>query len=208
MSNWNRRNLLAASLTPLAAGLIAPAAKAIPAGSRVSSREVIRERYFPNVTLITHEGRKVRFYDDVVKDRAVTLNFMFATCNELCPRTTANLVRVQKLMGNRVGRDIFMYSISLKPQEDSPAALAEYVKAHHVGPGWKFLTGDRHDIEMLRRRLGFTDPDPARDRDLTNHIGNVRYGNEPRQLWAACPSLADPDWIVEEISWVMRPAGK
>jgi protein SCO1/2 len=175
-----------------------------PVLPRASSRERIRERYFPNVTLLTHEGKKVRFYDDLLKDRTLTLNFMFATCNELCPRTTANLVRVQKLLGNRVGRDIFMYSISLKPEQDTPAMLAEYVKLHHVGAGWKFLTGDPRDIEMLRRRLGFTDPDPARDRDLTNHIGNVRYGNEPLQLWAACPGLATPEWIVESLSWVMR----
>ena len=206
--NLSRRSWLAASLTPLAAGLVKPASKTSLLANHISSREMIRERYFPNVSLITHEGKKVWFYDDLLKDRALTLNFMFAACNELCPRTTANLVKVQKLLGDRVGRDIFMYSISLKPQEDSPAVLAEYVRTHHVGPGWKFLTGDPQDIEMLRRRLGFTDPDPQRDRDLTNHIGNVRYGNEPRQLWAACPSQADADWIVQEIRWVMQPAGK
>jgi len=130
---------------------------------------------------------------------------MFAMCTELCPRTTANLVRVQNLLGKRLGRDIFIYSITLKPREDSPKVLAEYARHHAVSPGWQFLTGDPDDIEFLRRRLGFTDPDPVRDRDVTNHIGNVRYGNEPRQLWATCPSLADPSWIAQEIGWVMRP---
>jgi protein SCO1/2 len=73
-----------------------------------------------------------------------------------------------------------------------------------VGPGWWFLTGKPEDIELLRRKLGFTDPDPARDADKANHIGNLRYGNEPLQLWAACPGMSNPKWIAESISWVER----
>lgn|SRR5262249_24108208 len=204
MAKINRRFLFAGSLGSLATGLIVPDSTHSGAAEKVSSREVIHQRYFPNVTLTTHDGRKVRFYDDLMKNRVVTLNFMFTNCNELCPRTTSNLVKVQKILGSEVGRKVFMYSLSLKPKEDSPAALSDYMKMHHVGQGWTFLTGDPSDIELLRRRLGFTDPDPARDRDLTNHIGNIRYGNEPLQLWAACPSLADPVWIVQEIQWVIR----
>src|SRR5215471_2618776 len=70
--------------------------------------------------------------------------------------------------------------------------------------GATFLTGAADDIELLRRKLGFTYPDPEIDKDKTQHIGNVRYGNEPMALWAACPGQANPEWIVESISWVDR----
>jgi protein SCO1/2 len=132
------------------------------------------------------------------------ITFMYAQCEEVCPRTTANLLKVQRLLGNRVGRDIFMYSITLKPEQDSPAALKHYMDMYGIKPGWTFLTGKPPDIELLRRKLGFTNPNPAVDQDKLQHIGNVRYGNERLMLWAACPGLAQPEFIVESVSWVER----
>ena len=173
--------------------------------TNVSSRERLRQRFFPNVTLTTHEGRKVRFYDDLLKDKIVTLNFMYAKCDGVCPGITANLVRVQKLLAPRVGKDIFMYSLSLKPQEDTPRALAHYAEMFHVGPGWQFLTGQPADLELLRRKLGFTNPDPAEDADVNQHIGMLRYGNEALEQWAGCPGLAHPQFIAESIGWVDWP---
>ena len=178
--------------------LLSPGRQAIPR----SPREAIRARYFPNVELRTHEDRPARFYDDLIKDKIVLINFMYATCEGVCPGITANLTKVQKLLGDRVGRDVFMYSITLKPEQDSPAALRDYAAMHDVGPGWLFLTGHPADVELLRRRLGFVNPDPRLDADSAEHIGNVRYGNEPRQLWAVCPGLAAAHWIVESLSWL------
>ena len=202
----NRRNLIAMlAAAPLAGGLLARASAEELSLDDRSSREMIRDRYFPNVVLTTHEGKKVRFYDDLIKDKIVLINCMYAKCDGVCPGITANLVRVQRALGARVGRDIFMYSISLKPEEDTPMMLKHYAEMHHVGPGWLFLTGNPADIELLRRRLGFTNPDPKLDADKTQHIGMVRYGNEPLQLWAACPGLAHASWIVESVGWVDWP---
>jgi protein SCO1/2 len=174
----------------------------------MTPRDRIQRRYFPNVVLRTHRGRSVRFYDDLIKGRIVTLNVMYASCEGVCPGITANLVKVQRLLGDRVGRDLFMYSITLKPDEDTPDVLHEYVRIHDIGRGWTYLTGKRDDIEQLRRSLGFTNPNPALDQDVSQHIGNIRYGNEPLMLWAACPGQAKPEWIVRSISWVMGPAGE
>lgn len=173
----------------------------------ISSRERMRQLHFPNVLLTTHEGKKVRFYDDLLKDKIVLINFMYAKCEGICPGITTNLVRVQRLLGDRVGRDIFMYSFSLKPQEDTPQKLTEYTRMHKVGPGWQFLTGDPSDMELLRRNLGFTDPDPLVDADKSSHIGNVRYGNEPLERWAACPGMAHAKFIVESIGWLDPKTG-
>lgn len=150
-------------------------------------REMIRARYFPNVTVLTHEGKRVRFYDDLIKNKIVVLNFTYAECEGICPGITANLVKVQTRLGNHVGRDVFMYSITLKPEHDTPDVLRQYAEMHGVGPGWSFLTGRAEDMELLRRKLGFVDPDPVVDRDSSNHIGVIRYGNEALHLWGACP---------------------
>jgi protein SCO1/2 len=189
----------------LAGGGVAGASGPAASGPEDASRAQTQARYFPNVELLTHEGRKVRFYDDLIRDKIVLINFMYAECTGICPGITANLQRVQRLLGDRVGRDIFMYSLTLKPEQDTPEALAEYAKMHKVGPGWQYLTGSPADLELLRRKLGFTDPDPLVDADKSNHIGNVRYGNEPLQLWAACPGMSNPKMIVESISW-LEPA--
>ena len=170
-----------------------------------SARERIRERHFPNVLLTTHEGKKVRFYDDLIKDKIVVINFMYVKCDGVCPGITANLAKLQKLLGSRLGRDIFMYSFTLKPEQDSPEVLRKYARAYRAKKGWTFLTGTPEDMELLRRKLGFTDPDPKLDADKSNHIGNVRYGNEALQLWGSCPGLSKASWMAESISWVDRP---
>jgi protein SCO1/2 len=168
-----------------------------------TSRERLAENHFPNVMLTTQDGKKVRFYDDLIKDKIVLLNFFYARCDGICPGTTANLVKVQRLLGDHVGRDVFMYSITLKPEQDTPAVLKSYAQAYKAGPGWTFLTGEPQDIELLRRKLGFTNPDPALDAVKSQHIGMLRYGNEPRQLWAGCPGLAHASYIVKSFGWAV-----
>lgn len=208
MPDIKRRKLLAAlAVAPLAGGLVArtEASDAL-VESLLSvddpSREKTRKRYFPNFVLTTHEGKKVKFYDDLIKDKIVVINFMYAKCEGVCVPVTRNLKRVQALLGNRVGRDIFMYSFTLKPEEDTPDKLKHYVHMHKLKPGWTFLTGKPDEINTLRRNLGFFDAKAKLDKDLTNHIGMVKYGNEARQWWAMFPGQANPPWIVESILWM------
>jgi protein SCO1 len=219
MSKLNRREILAAlAAAPLAADVLARTGvvEATVVNSRLGeedkSREKTQKKYFPNFELTTHEGRKVRFYDDLIKDKIVVINFMYAKCEGICPAVTMNLKQVQNLLGRRVGRDIFMYSITLKPDEDTPSQLQHYVHMHHLKPGWTFLTGKPDEIGTLRRTLGFYTSNTEQDKDVTNHIGVVRYGNEARQWWAMCPGKANPAWMVESILWMddgqVKPAPK
>jgi protein SCO1 len=191
-----------ALLGTLSAGFASAVALARPAVAATAIPPSTNRRHFPNVTLITHENRKVRFYDDLVKGKIVLFNFFYTRCEGICIPATANLCKVQSMLGDRVGRDIFMYSISLKPEEDSPRALKEYRDAYDVKPGWTFLTGPKDHCELLRRRLGFADVDPERDKDVTQHSGLVVFGNEPLDSWTACPALATPAVITEAVSWV------
>jgi protein SCO1/2 len=167
----------------------------------LSPRQLFQRRHLPNVELVTHEGAKVRFYDDLVKGKKVLINFMYARCTGICAPVTANLVQVRSMLHGRVGRDIFMYSISLKPRQDTPMALHHFAHMHGTGPGWLFLTGKPADIETLRRGLGFSYLDPVEDARKDNHLGMLRFGDEPMIRWAACPALANPEHIARSIRW-------
>jgi protein SCO1/2 len=174
----------------------------------IAAEERRRSRFL-NAVLRTHEGREVRFYDDLLKGKTVLLNFFYVNCTgeNLCPMATANLVKVQELLGNRAGRDVYMYSITLSPEHDTPKVLKRYTRGFGVKPGWLFLTGEKEDIEGLRRNLGYVNSDPVLDKDRSQHIGMLRYGIEPLERWAACPSLTRPKWIVKYLAW-MKPGGE
>ncbi len=166
---------------------------------RLAARERMRRLNLHNVELTTHRGAKVRFYDDLIKGRKVAINFMYATCDGICLPVTTNLVGVQRLLGDRVGRDIFFYSITLKPEEDSPAVLRDYARARGVGPGWEFLTGHPADIEALRIGLGFRYTDPEEDAEVSNHLGHVRLGVEPLARWGHAVALSRPEHILRSM---------
>jgi protein SCO1 len=200
METTRRSMLIAGSLAPVLSGL------ATQAFGTETEKAVLGPRalYFPNVALHTQDNKKVRFYDDLIRGKVVIVNFFFTRCENLCPRQIANLASVQKLLGDRVGREVFMYSITLDPQHDRPKDLKHFAAMHGAGPGWLFLTGKPEDIELLRHKLGFVDPDPQRDADRSEHIGMVLYGNEMLDRWAACPCLAPPEWMATSIGWVMK----
>jgi protein SCO1/2 len=168
-----------------------------------SSREAIRKRYLPDVIVQTHEGKAALFYEDLVKDKIVVLNFMYLNCESTCPTTLHNLMDVHARLKSRVGRDIFMYSITLDPERDTVAALRKEVHGH-IGarPGWLFLRASPQDTEQLRRKLGFISSDPAVDANKSSHGAMIRFGNEPRELWATVSAFASPQAISRAILWV------
>lgn len=188
----SKRNMLelmgAAALTPLLLGAGAGKAATRQQGTA-----------FPNPILQSHEGRKLKFYDDVVRGKIVVINMMYTVCTGICPGNTANLVRVQDMLGSRVGRDIFMVSLTLRPGFDTPAALQAYRAQYGIKPGWTFLTGTPGDVESIRRSLGFFDSDPAIDSDISQHTGMLRIGNDVRDRWVMTPALASPRQIVRTI---------
>ena len=138
--------------------------------------------YFPNVVLTTQDGQKVHFYDDVLKGKSVVIDMIYTTCGYACPLETARLVQVQKMLGDRVGKDIFFYSITIDPAHDTPKVLKAYAEKYHVGPGWTFLTGKKSDIELIGKKLGLwnNEPDPN---NPDGHTPSVLIGNEPGGQW-------------------------
>lgn len=138
--------------------------------------------YFPNIELVDQDGRNLHFYDDLVKDKVVVINFIFTHCGDTCPAQTANLRRVYKLLAARMGKDIFFYSISIDPKHDTPKALKDYAESFNTGPGWLFLTGKKADVTLLRKKLGLYRADVDADK-LSEHNTSFMIGNESTGQW-------------------------
>jgi len=154
--------------------------------------------YFPNVALTTQHGTEVHFYDDLIKGKAVVISLVYTRCTASCPLETAKLAQVQRLLGDRVGKDVFFYSISIDPEHDTPEALEAYARRFHVGPGWLFLTGKRDDIQLLSKKLGLSSLIDAVSRD--GHQPALMVGNEPTGEWMRNSAVENPKFLARMMS--------
>ena len=156
--------------------------------------------YFPNSTLITQDGDEVKFFDDVIKDKVVAINFIYTTCDDSCPLETARMKDVKSILGDRVGKDIHFYSISIDPEFDSPAVLKAYKKKFNIGDDWTFLTGNQKDITNLRKKLGLyideINTDPA---DLEDHNLNLIIGNQSTGRWMKRTPFENPHILASHL---------
>ena len=148
---------------------------------------------FPNVALINQDGETLRFYDDVVKGKVVSINFMFTSCGDSCPLETAKLRTVQKMLGEHVGKDVYMYSITVDPDRDTPEALKAYMQKFNVAPGWQFLTGNKEDIDQVRDALGMLSEE---EQELSDHAINFVIGNEATGQWFRRTPFDVPEALV------------
>lgn len=164
--------------------------------------------YFPNVPLTTQHGDTVRFFDDLIKDKVVAINFIYTSCVDTCPLETAQLAKVQQILGDRLGEDIFFYSISIDPEHDTPKVLKEY--AERFQAGWTFLTGEESDIILLRRKLGLyieEIQDGSRNHNVSMIIGNQTTGR-----WMKRSPFENPYVLADQLGnwlsgWKNPPKG-
>ena len=158
------------------------------------------EQYFPDVQLTTQDGASVRFYD-LIKGKTVAIELIYTSCRFACPLETARLAQVQRLLGDRMGRDVFFYSISIDPEHDTPAVLKAFAETFHAGAGWTFLTGQRADIERLARKLGlYSTPNPE---DKDGHVPALLIGNESTGDWMRASALDNPNMTATMIArWI------
>src|ERR1051325_4182881 len=187
----SRRNLLSIALV----AAIIFAASIFIAGSHIAEASGPHwgADYFPNVPLVTQDGKVVHFYDDLLKGKTVAIDLIYTQCVDSCPLETARLVQTQKILGDCVGKDIFFYSISSDPKRDTPAVLKAYAEKFGVGPGWLFLTGNEDDIKRIAKKLGLSRPNDTATRD--GHQPMLMIGNEPTGQWMRNSAVASPKYL-------------
>jgi len=178
-------------------GLVLAAAAALCAGGPSGAATPWGADYFPNVPVTTQDGKTLRFYDDLLKDKSVAVLLFYTSCKDVCPLETANLVKVQQLFGERMGRDIFFYSIAIDPW-DTPKENKKYAQKFGVGPGWLFLSGKEADIQLIARKLGLSRSFDALTKD--GHAASLMVGNVPKGTWMRNSAMDNPQFLATTIA--------
>ena len=180
-----QRILLAAAAMLMAAAVSAP-------DSLAASGNRWGEKYFPNVPVVTQDGKTLQFYDDLIRGKVVVVSFIYTTCADLCPVTSARLSTLQARLGDAMGRDVSFISITVDSEHDTPDILKAFADAFDAGPAWQFLTGKKEDIDAILARFG----DRSSERGLQDHRNEILIGNDAIGDWERDSALGDPEQIL------------
>lgn len=153
--------------------------------------------YFANLKLTDQNGRRVDLYNDLMKDKVVIINSFFTSCTGSCPVMSRTFLHVQEQLGDRIGRDVFLISITVDPETDTPAALKKYAAEYKARPGWYFLTGSPAEVEQALKKIGqYVD-------DRETHQSIILVGNDRTGLWKKLFGLAKPAEIYAGVTSVV-----
>jgi protein SCO1 len=176
----------------------APAQQPVPA---TNNAESAAQKYFTDTVLVNQDGQKMRFYSDLIKGKTVIIDSFFATCQGSCIPMTRNLEKVQDALGERLGKDVVIISISVDPTVDTPGELKAFAKKFHARPGWYFVTGEKENVEFVLKKLGqFVE-------DKQDHLNIFVIGNERTGLWKKAFGLAKSEELVKVVDSVMNDPG-
>ena len=168
-----------------------------PAPSAAATRS---KMVIPDVAVLDQEGHKLNFYTDLIKNKTVAINFIFTNCTTICPPLAATFARLQKEMGDKVGKDVHLISISVDPVTDTPERLKAWGAKFKVGPGWTFVTGEKQEMDKLLNALG------AAVSKREDHTPAMIIGNDSKGVWTRTYGLAKINQIMGVLNDVM--AGK
>jgi protein SCO1/2 len=164
---------------------------AAPPEARAGLRqERVAGLQIPDVAVRDQDGRELHFYRDLVAGKTVLMNFVFTTCTTICPPMGATFGKVQKLLGDRAGKDVHLISVSVDPTVDSPERLKAWGAQFGAGAGWTLVTGDREEIERLLKALAVYTPDKS------SHSPLVLAGNDTSGRWSRAYGLARPEEMI------------
>jgi len=174
----------------------APAVTDVPAKKTAPDART----YFTDLELLTQDGKKVRFYSDVLEGQTVLINTIYTNCQDACPLITQKLNEVRAQIPDRFGKGIRFVSISSDPVRDTPEALKNFAKKQHADmSGWVFLTGKKENVDHILKKLGqYSD-------DLQDHSTLLIAGNVPAKRWSKISPEALPVAIAERLKMLDDP---
>lgn len=189
---------LSALLATLTPALAQDAPKAAPPAAPAESPA---QHYFGEIPLVNQDGQTMRLYSDVLKGRVVVINAMFTSCTGACPLMSNNMAKIQEWAGDRLGKDIYLVSISVDPANDTPAKMKEYAARFKARPGWYFLTGSKENVNAALAKLG----QAVETREA--HTNLFLVGNDKTGLWKKAFGLAKPDDLIPVVESVLNDKG-
>ncbi|EYF00436.1 Cytochrome oxidase biogenesis protein Sco1/SenC/PrrC, putative copper metallochaperone [Chondromyces apiculatus DSM 436] len=184
--------------TPAPAGEKAPAVERMKVGGVSPEEEAAAEKYFTNTELLDQHGRARHFYDDLLKRRKVLINFAFTACMGACPVMTQNLAKVQEMLRQR-GEQVSILTITVDPENDTPAVLKQYATKYKAGPGWSFLTGTPEKVSAVLQLLG------GKARQPSEHTAKLLIGDTSTGMWVKTVATESPETIVQLVQHLNDP---
>ena len=156
---------------------------------------------FPDVAVTSHTGETYRFYSDLIRDKVVVVQFMSIDSQKQFP-SLEHFSQIAQRLGDKLGREVSLYSITTDPEKDTVERLAAYAEEHHIPAGWHLLRSSADDSKAISGRFA---------RHLSRHhhheginMRMVHYGNGSVGLWGAFATDSDPDMAVARLSWLQN----
>jgi cytochrome oxidase Cu insertion factor (SCO1/SenC/PrrC family) len=202
-----RRTFIVALLAPLPSVALAAAdghhgthghkaaegAKAVEAAKAPDGGTRDAATYFTNLELVTQDGRKVRFYDDVLAGKTVVINVIYTNCQDACPLITQQLNAVRKLLPE-FGRQVHFVTLSSDPARDTPQAMKKFAQTQNADvEGWTFLTGRKENLDHILKKLG------QHTATVESHSTLLIAGNVPAKRWSKIRPEAPPQAIAARL---------
>jgi protein SCO1/2 len=193
--------LLAATLVPMPALSRAEVGDAALGEKGVKSGPV--QVRLPDTQLLDQDGKTVRFASEAVGEKVVVIDTFFTTCTLICPILGAIFADLQDQLGDRLGREVRLISVTVDPQTDIPPRLKKYAEQWEAKPGWLFLTGGKKDVDQVLEGLGLYSA------DFTEHPSAFLVGNGRDGKWTRFYGFATPEQLMGTINdmLVSRKAG-
>jgi protein SCO1/2 len=141
------------------------------------------------MSMLNQFGDKVDLRKDVIGDKIVAINFVYTTCTTVCPVVSSIFTMVQKSIGEQMGKDVALITITVDPTRDTPHRLLNYSKNFNPGAGWSWLTGDKKTVDKTLRALGAYTP------NFEDHPAMVLIGDDTNSQWYRYYGFPAPDVI-------------
>ena len=156
----------------------------------------------PDLDVRDQDGRKLRFYSDLIKDKVVVLSFFYTSCTYSCTMQGQTFSKLQSLLGDRLGKSVFLISVTTDPARDGPAQLKSWSKRYDVQSGWTLITGDK--VELNQLLLPFTGERAGGGMHLAaTFVGNARTG-----LWTSASGVFEAETLLNAVDFVTGDAAQ
>lgn len=156
--------------------------------------------HIPDVLVRDQQGRKVRFYSDLIKDKVVVLNFFYTSCTYTCTMQGRTFSKLQSLLGDRLGKSVYLISVTTDPGKDNPEQLRAWAKRYQVKAGWTLVTGDESEISKLTVQL------TGGNAFAGMHLPVTFVVNDLKGAWISSTEVLSPEQLLKTVDYVMRDA--
>jgi cytochrome oxidase Cu insertion factor (SCO1/SenC/PrrC family) len=164
------------------------------AGYAQQSEEERARNYFTDTEVIDQNGKKLRFYSDVLRERVVLISFIFTNCEYACPMLAQKLKQARGLMVPAIKDDVWFVTLSVDPERDTPESMKQFAEKQGVDESrWIFLTGEKQNVELLVKKLGQYTP------DVEAHTTLMLAGNDRTRHWIRVLPMVPPDGIAQQM---------